>query len=180
MNTVVRVLKDAREYNRADRFYKDWCNGRVELDDLDLDIIGDSKPISLKQFLLTELFRTGGKNNFSTPGASDVERSIKKPRLTTTYNTLMDLYEKAGQLKDASDVFADMLKSGVMPDTFTFNTMIFICSSHGYLSEAEAWLNKIEEWGISLDTKTYNIFISLYADVGNIDAVLYAIGRLRR
>ncbi|KAL2536785.1 Pentatricopeptide repeat-containing protein [Forsythia ovata] len=30
MNTVVRVLKDAGEYNRADRFYKDWCNGRVE------------------------------------------------------------------------------------------------------------------------------------------------------
>ncbi|KAL2457434.1 Pentatricopeptide repeat-containing protein [Forsythia ovata] len=85
MNTVVRVLKDAGEYNRADRFYKDWCNGRVELGDLDLDIIGDSKPISLKQFLLTELFRTGGRNNFSTPGASNVERSVKKPRLTATY-----------------------------------------------------------------------------------------------
>ncbi|KAL2469180.1 Pentatricopeptide repeat-containing protein [Forsythia ovata] len=179
MNTVVRVLKDAGEYNRADRFYKDWCNGRVELGDLDLDIIGDSKPISLKQFLLTELFRTGGRNNFSTPGASDVERSVKKPRLTATYNTLMDLYGKAGQLKDASDVFADMLKSGVMPDTFTFNTMIFICGSHGYLSEAEALLNKMEEWGISPDTKTYNIFLSLYADVGNIDAVLLCYKKIK-
>ncbi|KAL2548847.1 Pentatricopeptide repeat-containing protein [Forsythia ovata] len=160
MNTVVQVLKDAREYNRTYRFYKDWCNGRVELGDLDLDIIGDLKPISLKQFLLTELFRTGGMNNFSTPGASDMERS-------------------AGQLKEASNVFADMLKSRVMPDTFTFNTMIFICGSHGYLSEAEALLNKIEEWGISPDTKTYNIFLSLYDDVGNIDAVLLCYRKIK-
>ncbi|CAA3007091.1 pentatricopeptide repeat-containing protein At1g73710 [Olea europaea var. sylvestris] len=180
MNTVVRVLKDAGEYNRADRFYKDWCNGMVELGDLDLDIPGDSNTISLKQFLLTELFRTGGRNNFSTlGGTSDVEKSVKKPRLTATYNTLIDLYGKAGRLKDASDVFEDMLKSGVMPDTFTFNTMIFICGTHGYLSEAEELLNKMEERGISPDTKTFNIFLTLYADVGNIDAVLLCYRKIR-
>ncbi|KAL2553753.1 Pentatricopeptide repeat-containing protein [Forsythia ovata] len=135
MNIVVRVLKDAGEYNRAEDFIR----------------IG-------AMFLLTELFRTGGRNNFSTPGASDVKRSVKKPRLIATYNTLMDLYEKAGQLKDASDVFADMLKSGVMLDTFTFNTMIFICGCHNYLSEAEALLNKMEEWGISLIQRLTTFF----------------------
>ncbi|KAL2490478.1 Pentatricopeptide repeat-containing protein [Abeliophyllum distichum] len=143
MNTVVRVLKDAG------------------------NIIGQIDFIRIGAMV-----GTGGGNNFSTLGTSDVERSVKKPQLTATYNTLIDLYGKAGQLKDASDVFADMLKSGVMPDTFTFNTMIFICGRHGYLSEAESLLNKMEEWGISPDTKTYNIFLSLYADVGNIDAVL--------
>ena len=29
MSTVVKVLKDVGEFDRADRFYKDWCDGRV-------------------------------------------------------------------------------------------------------------------------------------------------------
>ncbi|CAK9158927.1 unnamed protein product [Ilex paraguariensis] len=178
MNTAVRVLKDAGEYDRADGFYKDWCVGRIELDDLDLDSIADSEsgpgvePISLKHFLSTELFRIGGRNTGKVLALSDTENSVRKPRLTATYNTLIDMYGKAGRLKEAADVFASMLKSGVAPDTFTFNTLIFTCGSHGYLSEAEALLGKMEERGVTPDTKTYNIFLSLYADVGNMDAAL--------
>ncbi|KAK4420480.1 Pentatricopeptide repeat-containing protein [Sesamum alatum] len=178
MSTVVKVLKDAGEYDRADRFYKDWCVGKIELEDLDLDNMGDQQAISLKQFLLTELFRTGGRSH-SLTDFRHMESSVRKPHLTATYNTLIDLYGKAGRLKDAADVFADMLKAGVALDTFTFNTMIFICGSQGYLSEAEALLNKMEERGISPDTKTYNIFLSLYADVGNMDAVLQCYRKIR-
>ncbi|KAL0320186.1 UNVERIFIED_CONTAM: Pentatricopeptide repeat-containing protein [Sesamum radiatum] len=178
MSTVVKVLKDAGEYDIADRFYKDWCFGKIELEDLDLDNMGDRQAISLKQFLLSELFRTGGRSH-SLGDFRHMEGSVRKPRLTATYNTLIDLYGKAGRLKDAADVFADMLKAGVALDTFTFNTMIFICGSQGYLSEAEALLNKMEERGIPPDTKTYNIFLSLYADVGNMDAVLQCYRNIR-
>ncbi|KAH6763993.1 Pentatricopeptide repeat superfamily protein [Perilla frutescens var. frutescens] len=179
MSTVIKVLKDAQEYDSADRFYKDWCVGKVELDDLDLDSMGDQQAISLKQFLLTELFRTGGRSQ-SSSGFVGVESSVNKPRLTTTYNTLIDLYGKAGRLKDAANVFSDMLKAGVALDAFTFNTMIFICGSQGHLSEAEALLNTMEERGVSPDTKTYNIFLSLYADMGNIDAVLQCFRKIRK
>ncbi|KAL3848888.1 hypothetical protein ACJIZ3_010770 [Penstemon smallii] len=180
MSTVIKVLKDAKEYDRADRFYKDWSIGKIVLDDLEFDNIDDMEPISFKQFLSTELFRTGGRSNsLIDSGTSDVDSSVRKPRLTTTYNTLIDLYGKAGRLKEAADVFADMLKSGVALDAFTFNTMIFICGSHGYLTEAEALLDEMEERGISPDTKTYNIFLSLYADVGKIDDVLRCYRKIR-
>ncbi|KAJ8543457.1 hypothetical protein K7X08_005980 [Anisodus acutangulus] len=176
MNTVVKVLKDAGEYDRADRFYKDWCIGKIELDDLDFESIDDSEPFSLKQFLLTELFRTGGRN---PSRVSEIENIGRKPRMTATYNTLIDLYGKAGRLKDAANVFNEMLKSGVTLDAFTFNTMIFICGSHGNLEEAEALLNKMEERGISPDTKTYNIFLSLYANAGKIDRALQWYKKIR-
>lgn len=178
MSTVIKVLKDAGEFDSADRFYKDWSIGKIELSDLDLDSTGDQQAISLKQFLSTELFRTGGRSH-STTNIEDAESSVRKPRLTATYNTLIDLYGKAGRLKDAADVFADMLKAGVALDTFTFNTMIFICGSQGCLSEAEALLDKMEERGISPDTKTFNILLSLYANVGNIDAVLQCYRKIR-
>ena len=69
--------------------------------------------------------------------AADEEISVWKPRLTSTYNTLIDLYGKAGRLNDAAEVFAEMLESGVAMDTITFNTMIFTCGSNGNMSEAE-------------------------------------------
>ncbi|KAJ9171000.1 hypothetical protein P3X46_019055 [Hevea brasiliensis] len=181
MNTVVRVLKDAGEFDRAHRFYKDWCGGRIELEDLEFDAMSDFKngsgsvPVSFKHFLSTELFKIGGR----IVGSSDPESLVRKPRLTSTYNTLIDLYGKAGRLSDAADVFADMLKSGVAMDTITFNTMIFTCGSHGHLSEAESLLNKMEERGITPDTRTYNIFLSLYASVGNIDAAIKCYRKIR-
>lgn len=181
MNTVVRVLKDGGEYDRAARFYKDWCVGRVELDDLELesDHSVDTEPVSLTRFLLTELFRIGGRDYTKSMVRSDSENVVQKPRLTATYNTLIDLYGKAGRLKDAGDVFEEMLKSGVAMDTITFNTMIFTCGSHGNLEEAESLLSKMEERGISPDTKTYNIFLSLYADVGNIDEAIRCYKKIR-
>lgn len=186
MNTVVRVLKDAGEYDGADGFYKDWCVGRIELDDLDLNSMVDavngsgSEPISFKHFLSTELFKTGGRAPTPTTLTSDVQHSDRKPRLTSTYNTLIDLYGKAGRLKDAAEVFGEMLRSGVAMDAITFNTMIYTCGSHGHLAEAEALLTKMEERRISPDTKTYNIFLSLYADVGNIDAALKCYRKIRK
>lgn len=187
VNTVVRVLKDAGEFDRADRFYKDWCTGSVDLNDLELDLMIDfnngsgAAPISFKHFLSTELFRTGGRSPvLETFDSPDAEGSMRKPRLTSTYNTLIDLYGKAGRLRDAAAVFVEMLKSGVTMDTITFNTMIFTCGSHGNLSEAESLLSKMEERGIPPDTKTYNIFLSLYAGAGNIEAALEYYRKIRK
>ncbi|XP_058084098.1 pentatricopeptide repeat-containing protein At1g73710 [Magnolia sinica] len=181
MNTVVRILKDAGEFDRGERFFKDWCSGRVELGILDFDSVDldpGLNPISPKHFLLTELFKAGGRAPPTNVPSVD-EGSVRKPRLAATYNTLIDLYGKAGRLKDASDAFAEMLRSGVAPDTFTFNTMINICGSHGHLSEAESLLAKMEERGVPPDTKSFNIFLSLYGDMGNIDRVLTCYKKIK-
>uniref|UniRef100_A0A1J3GIY7 Pentatricopeptide repeat-containing protein n=1 Tax=Noccaea caerulescens TaxID=107243 RepID=A0A1J3GIY7_NOCCA len=185
MATVVRVFKNSGEFDRADRFFKGWCAGRVDLDDLDLDSIDDdsaSSPVNLKQFLSMELFKVGARKPIekSLDFASDSSPSPRKPRLTSTFNTLIDLYGKAGRLSDAANLFSEMLKSGVAIDTVTFNTMIHTCGSHGRLSEAESLLKKMEEKGINPDTKTYNILLSLHADAGDIEAALRYYRKIRK
>ncbi|KAK8469343.1 hypothetical protein PHAVU_005G053800 [Phaseolus vulgaris] len=191
MCTAVKVLKDVGEFDRAHRFYKGWCDGRVELDDLDLDLESSfggngsasstngpaSMSISFKQFLSTELFKIGGR--VSTSSDSNLSNLPQKPRLSTTYNVLIDLYGKAGRLGDAAEVFEEMLKEGVAMDVWTFNTMIFICGSRGDLVEAEALLGMMEEKGVAPDTKTYNIFLSLYAEAGDVDAAVSCYRRVR-
>ncbi|XP_047317550.1 pentatricopeptide repeat-containing protein At1g73710 [Impatiens glandulifera] len=175
MNTVVRVMKDVREFDRADSFYKAWCIGKIELDDLEFDSLSATEPYSLKHFLSTELFKIGGRGH----NIKEFECSSMKPKLTATYNTLIDLYGKAGRLNDAANIFSEMLKSGVMPDTVTFNTMIHICGTNGKMSEAEALFNKMDERGVLPDTKTFNILSSLHANAGNIDETLRYYRKIR-
>ncbi|EHA8587390.1 pentatricopeptide repeat-containing protein [Cocos nucifera] len=177
MNTVVRILKDSGQFDQGETFFKGWCDGRVELDCLEIDF-DESDSISPKHFLLTELFKSGGRAPVSNVAAA-LKEGPRKPRLAATYNTLIDLYGKAGKLKDASDAFAGMLRSGISPDTITFNTMINICGSHGHLLEAESLLDKMEERRVLPDTKTFNIFMSIYASVGNTEAVLTYYNKIR-
>ncbi|MQL83711.1 hypothetical protein Taro_016203 [Colocasia esculenta] len=180
MNTVLRILKDSGQFDHGDKFFNDWCSGRVDLQSLDFESDGepDMGPLSPRHFLLTEMLRSGGRAPMSEI-RSAVEEGSRKPRLAATFNTLIDLYGKAGRLKEASDAFADMLRRGIPPDTTTFNTMIHVCGSHGLLSEAEALLVKMEERRIRPDTKTFNIFMSLYASEGNVEAVMLYYRKIR-
>ncbi|WJX58650.1 hypothetical protein P8452_44083 [Trifolium repens] len=183
MSTVVKVLKDVGEFDRAGRFYKNWCCGKVDLDDLDFDspvLTTDgsksSVPISFKQFLSTELFKTGGGIRDSNDMLSlDMENaSPQKPQRTFTYNTMIDLYGKAGRPQDAADVFADMMKSGVALDSCTFNTIIFITGSHGNLVEAESLLVKMEE----KDDVTYKALLGVLCTENMVQAVEVVIDEM--
>lgn len=80
-----------------------------------------------------------------------------------TFNTLIDTYGKAGQLKEASDAFAQMLKEGIVPDIVTFNTIIHVSGNNGQLEEVDSLMELMKEIRCDPDTRTYNILISLYA-----------------
>ncbi|KAJ4968421.1 hypothetical protein NE237_015122 [Protea cynaroides] len=141
MGIVVQTYKKAREFERAEQFFKKWSSGKA-VDD-------------------------GGR----TVTAGAVNSSAHQPHASFnsyTYNNLIDTYGKAGQLKEASDTFAQMLREGIVPNTVTFNTMIHICGNHGQLEEVASLMQKMEELQCSPDTRTYNILISLYAKHDNI------------
>ncbi|KAE8649732.1 pentatricopeptide repeat-containing protein At3g23020 [Cucumis sativus] len=145
MGIVVQLYKKAGEFQKAESFFKKWssCNS------MKYEITNKKKAASVK-----------------------VESSLHPPHVslsTYTYNTLIDTYGKAGQLKEASTTFENMLKEGVSPTTVTFNTMIHICGNHGQLKEVTFLMQKMEELQCPPDTRTYNILISLYAKHDNID-----------
>ncbi|WOL03413.1 hypothetical protein Cni_G12133 [Canna indica] len=178
MNTVVRILKDSGRFDEGEKFFRGWCNGKVELDILELEFDGlDS--ISPNSFLLTELFKSGSRAPVSKKIASSAEDGPRRPCLAATYNTLIDLYGKASKLQNASDAFAEMLKYGIAPDTITFNTMINICGSNGLLSEADSLFDKMHERRVVPDTKTFNIFMSMYASVGNVETVMEYYNKIK-
>ncbi|TVU02795.1 hypothetical protein EJB05_51689, partial [Eragrostis curvula] len=169
MNTFVRVLKDEGRYADALALFRDWCDGWFEVDFLDLDCsaVDSDGPM---QFLLAEI----GDDKFSAAagGAPDLDGVPKKPKLVATYNTMIDLYGKAGRLKDALDMFVDMPAHGVMPDTYTFNTLINIFGLSGNITQAGALFASMVVRGINPDTKTYNVMMTVFASIGDLEGVL--------
>lgn len=142
MVIVVQLYKKAGEFQKAEEFFRRWSSG--------------------------ELLR---QESHSTLTASEVDKRELQNYVclsSHTYNTLIDTYGKAGQLKEASETFTKMLKQGIAPTTVTFNTMIHICGNHGQLEEVSSLLQKMEELQCPPDTRTYNILISLHTKHNDI------------
>ncbi|KAF9604608.1 hypothetical protein IFM89_008874 [Coptis chinensis] len=140
MGIVVQTYKKSGEFEKAENFFKKWSSG---------------KPIN-------------GRGKIA-----DINNTRSEPLVTFssyTYNTLMDMYGKAGQLQDASDTFSRMLREGIVPTIVTFNTMIHICGNNGKFEEVDSLIKKMEELQCLPDTRTYNILISLHAKHHNITA----------
>ncbi|RDX81021.1 Pentatricopeptide repeat-containing protein, partial [Mucuna pruriens] len=141
MVIVVQLYKKAGEFQKAEEFFRKWSSG---------------KPLR------------SSVNTVATLALDERVSCTNASFSSHTYNTLIDTYGKAGQLKEASETFEEMLKRGVAPTVVTFNTMIHICGNHGRLEEVSLLVQKMEELRCLPNTRTYNILISLYAKHNDI------------
>ncbi|KAJ4785376.1 Pentatricopeptide repeat-containing protein [Rhynchospora pubera] len=178
MSTVLCALKNLGEFDMAVKYFNNWCQGRDgELDFLELDY-SSVDVVNPTSFLLSELFKTGCHAPISANDKAQGDFP-RKLQLVSTYNTIIDLFGKAGRLKEASDTFGAMLDAGLKPDSFTFNTMINICASNGNLDEAEQLFDKMAERGITPDVITFNVLMTMHGSMGDIKAVLSSYERIR-
>ncbi|KAL1826761.1 hypothetical protein ACET3Z_005173 [Daucus carota] len=143
MGVVVQMYKKAGEFRKAENFFKKWS----------ADKFNEEKRAP----------------NLATNGAVDSESQAHICLSSYTYNTLIDTYGKSGQLKEASQTFAWMLREGIAPTTVTFNTMIHMFGNHGKLEEVASLLQMMDQLGCLPDTRTFNILISLHTRHDNIE-----------
>ncbi|MCL7044671.1 hypothetical protein MKW94_006455 [Papaver nudicaule] len=143
MGIVVQTYKKAREFEKAEQFFKDWSSGKM--------VISGRKTTAAR------------KSSFSQSNTCFS---------SYTFNTLIDTYGKAGNLQEASETFGRMLKEGIVPNTVTFNTMIHICGNNGHLGEVASLMQKMEQLRCPPDTRTYNILISLHTRHDDIYAAM--------
>ncbi|OAY28032.1 pentatricopeptide repeat-containing protein At3g23020 [Manihot esculenta] len=151
MGIVVQMYKKTGEFQKAEEFFKRWSLGES------LKHRGISKASSRQEN----------------------ETRVNLFLSSYTYNTLIDTYGKAGQLKEASETFAEMLRKGIVPTTVTFNTMIHICGNHGQLEEVALLMQKMEELRCPPDTRTYNILISIHAKHNDINMAASYFKRMK-
>lgn len=136
MGIVVQMYKKAGEFQKAEEFFKKWSSRE-----------------SLRH----------GEDTKTMIGKVENGSHVNGSLSSYTYNTLIDTYGKAGQLKEASETFAQMLREGIVPTTVTFNTMIHIYGNNDQLAVVDSLIKKMEELHCPPDTRTYNILIFLHA-----------------
>ena len=153
MVIVVQLYKKAGEFRKAEEFFRRWSLG---------------KPL-----------RPKNKRTVATPELEERVAYSNASLSSHTYNTLIDTYGKAGQLKEASETFVKMLEHGIAPTIVTFNTMIHICGNHGQLEEVSLLLQKMEELQCSPNTRTYNILVSVHTKHNDIDMATKYFKRMK-
>ncbi|XP_045814941.1 pentatricopeptide repeat-containing protein At3g23020-like [Trifolium pratense] len=144
MGVVVQLYKRAGEFRKAEEFFRKWSRGeplRVEIDHNTVDTRHVCNEVSHVNVCLN----------------------------SHTYNALIDTYGKAGQIRAVYEIFAKMIKQGVVPTTVTFNTMIHLYGNHGRIRQVSLLFQRMEELQCPPDTRTYNILISVCVKHNNIN-----------
>ncbi|KAI5649334.1 hypothetical protein M9H77_35339 [Catharanthus roseus] len=154
MGIVVQMYKNIGEFKKAEEFFMKWSSGKCVPE------------------------RPGNVGLGSTRGMNGNTKPLTSLS-SYTYNTLIDTYGKAGQVKEASETFDLMLREGIVPNTVTFNTMIHMRGNNGQLDEVSSLIQKMEELRCPPDTRTYNILIFLHAKHDDIDTAAKYFNKMK-
>ncbi|KAL3507758.1 hypothetical protein ACH5RR_033140 [Cinchona calisaya] len=154
LGIVVQMYKTAGEFKKAEEFFKMWSMGKSVVQGQGNDRLRNARAM---------------KGDSWTPVCLS----------SSTYNTLIDTYGKAGQAKEACQTFYRMLKEGIVPTTVTFNTMIHMCGNNDPLEEVASLMRKMEDLRCPPDTRTYNILISLNAKHDDINAAANYLKKMK-
>ncbi|KAL3506021.1 hypothetical protein ACH5RR_031403 [Cinchona calisaya] len=143
LGIVVQMYKKAGEFQKAEEFFKMWSIGKSAVK---------------------------GQGNDRSGNAGAIIGDSRPPvsLSSITYNNLIDTYGKAGKVKEACQIFDQMLREGIVPTTVTFNTMIHMCGNNGQLEEVSSLTMKMEDLQCPPDTRTFNILIFLHAKHNDI------------
>ncbi|EPS60414.1 hypothetical protein M569_14387, partial [Genlisea aurea] len=142
---------------------------KVEPDEVTIGIVVQMYKMA-GDFVSAERFFKKHRNCVSTIG----DDSQKGFLSSSTYNTLIDTYGKAGKLQEAYDAFETMLRKGIVPTTVTFNTLIHMYGIDGQLEKVASLIQRMDEAKCRRDTRTYNILIFVHAKHDDIElATLY-------
>ncbi|GJP55051.1 hypothetical protein CLOM_g14040 [Closterium sp. NIES-68] len=96
------------------------------------------------------------------------------------FNTLLNVYAKAGQSSRAQSVFDRMHKAGVHPNTRSHTVLLKALSKDGRGKEAVAAFRAMERTGCHLDEIAYNTVINACGNDLPVDETLRLLRAMRR
>ncbi|OMO67874.1 hypothetical protein COLO4_29977 [Corchorus olitorius] len=134
--------------------------------------------INLIWFCSIQCSRFFSKNNMYDQ-AHEMLHLIRESGLTpdlVTYNSLMDMYARAGECWKAEEILKGLQKSGGKPDIVSYNTVIKGFCRKGLMEEALRIFSKMTTRGIRPCIFTYNTFVAGYAAKGMFTEIDDVIG----
>ncbi|KAH0906219.1 hypothetical protein HID58_038046 [Brassica napus] len=86
-----------------------------------------------------------------------------------TFSALIDSFVKEGKLKEAKELYNEMIARGIDPDTITYNSLIYGLCNEKRLDEANQMIELMVRKGCDPSIVTYSILINGYCKAKRVD-----------
>ncbi|KAM7280492.1 hypothetical protein ACFE04_007626 [Oxalis oulophora] len=97
-----------------------------------------------------------------------------------SYTALINALCKAGNVKEAHQLFHNMVHRKLIPDTFSYNTLISGYCKEGRIREARSLLHEMMANGTAPDDFTCKIFVETYGKLGNLVSAVNLLVELKK
>ncbi|KAL5180728.1 Pentatricopeptide repeat-containing protein [Glycine soja] len=177
MGIVVLLYKRAREFQKAQEFFRRWIRGapfRLGMDD---KLVSHTN-VCLSSHTYATFIDTYGKGGQFRATYETFARIIRQGRSlnTVSLNTMIHLYGNCGQLRQACLLFQKMGKFRCVPDTWTmkeafleadvvsYRTLLYAYLTRKMVREAEELIREMDERDLEIDEFTQSALTRMYVE----------------
>lgn len=86
-----------------------------------------------------------------------------------TWNSIISGFAQNGRGIDAVQMFNDMIKEGMKPDSISFVSVLFACSHAGLVDEGREYFMLMNEYGIEAGVEHYSCMVDLLGRAGQLE-----------
>lgn len=97
-----------------------------------------------------------------------------------TFNTMLNIYGKNGELKDCQALLEEMRNKQVLPNTSIYNTVLMTAVKKGTLNDCMAIWKEMQQESVPRNVATYTILMRYHANTNNLDAALALLKEMKQ
>ncbi|CAG7876609.1 hypothetical protein BRARA_E01962 [Brassica rapa] len=149
---VLQMYKKAREFQKAEDFFKKWSCGK--------DNNKMEPHVCLSSYTYNTMIDTYGKSGQIKEASETFKRMLEEGIVptTVTFNTMIHMYGNNGQLGEVTSLMKTM-KLQCLPDTRTYNILISLHTKNNDIERAGAYFKEMKHAGLKPDPVSYRTLL---------------------
>ncbi|CAH8381502.1 unnamed protein product [Eruca vesicaria subsp. sativa] len=152
---VLQMYKKAREFQKAEDFFKKWSYGKDK----------KMEPhVCLSSYTYNTMIDTYGKSGQIKEASETFKRMLEEGIVptTVTFNTMIHMYGNNGQLGEVTSLMK-MMKLQCVPDTRTYNILISLHTKGNDIERAGAYFKEMKNAGLKPDPVSYRTLLYAFS-----------------
>ncbi|EOA33002.1 hypothetical protein CARUB_v10016333mg [Capsella rubella] len=160
---VLQMYKKAKEFQKAEEFFKKWsCDksfGMLSMTDNKVD-----SHVCLSSYTYNTMIDTYGKSGQIKEALETFKRMLDEGIVptTVTFNTMIHIYGNNGQLGEVTSLMKTM-KLHCAPDTRTYNILISLHTKNNDIERAGAYFKEMKDAGLKPDPVSYRTLLYAFS-----------------
>lgn len=159
---VLQMYKKAREFQKAEDFFKKWSCGKSLMSVKDNNVV-DSH-VCLSSYTYNTMIDTYGKSGQVKEASETFKKMLEEGIVptTVTFNTMIHIYGNNGQLGEVASLMKTM-KLHCLPDTRTYNILISLHTKNNDIEKAGGYFKEMKDAGLKPDPVSYRTLLYAFS-----------------